>query len=156
MAGTPTRAGSSTAAVALIVLAGALAPSPALALGTVRIQQSDASVQNYPDVTMRLTDAALLLTSADRVSTLLVSRTNCVPDGTLVRCSPTRVVLQKGGKSYPIDMASATLYLNLRDTDEPLSFSSLRLAPSSVLLTIRTHKGTYITGSGRFAGSQTP
>jgi hypothetical protein len=151
-----TRGGSSTIAAALILVAGAMAPSPALALGSVRIQQSDASVQNYPNVAMHLTDAALLLTSADRVSTLLVSRTNCVPDGTLIRCSPTRVMLLKGGKNYPIDMASATLYLNLHDTDEPLSFSSLRMAPSSMLLTIRTYKGTFVSGSGRLDAEKTP
>lgn len=150
------RAWSWTAVMALIAAGGAFAPQPALALGSVRIQQSDGSVQTYRDVTIRLTDAALQLTSADKVSTLLVARSNCVPDGQLVRCSPIRVTLQKGGKTYPIDMATATMYLNLRRTDEPLSFSSLRMAPSSVLFTIHTHKGTYVTGSGQLDAEKIP
>jgi hypothetical protein len=143
-------------AVALIVLALAAAAAPVAAKGTVRVQQSDASVQTYADVALRLTPLVLRLTSADRVSTLVVARTGCVAEGSLERCSPSRVMLERNGKEYPLRFARATLYLNLTPSEQPLSFSSTRLSPSSMLLAIRTKKGTYLSGSGHLDKAGTP
>jgi hypothetical protein len=142
-------------AVALIALTFAAA-APAAAKGTVRVQQSDASVQTYADVALRLTPQVLRLTSADGVSTLVVARTACVAEGSLERCSPSRVMLDRDGKEYPLRFASATLYLNLTPSEQPLSFSSRRLSPSSMLLAIRTNKGTYLSGSGHLDTGGTP
>jgi hypothetical protein len=143
-------------AIALIALALASATAPAAAKGTVRVQQSDASVQTYADVALRLTPQVLRLTSADGVSTLVVARTACVAEGSLERCSPSRVMLDRDGKEYPLRFSSATLYLNLTPSEQPLSFSSTRLSPSSMLLAIRTKKGTYLSGSGHLDTGATP
>jgi hypothetical protein len=130
--------------------------APVAAKGTVRIQQSDASVQTYVNVGLRLTPNVLRLTSADGVSTLVVARTSCIAEGSLERCSPSSVLLNRDGKQYRIGVASATLYLNLTQSEQPLSFSSTHVSASSMLLAIRTTKGTYLSGSGRLDMADTP
>jgi len=125
-----------------------LLTSPALATGTVRIQQSDDSVQNYTGVTMRIVGKMLMLTSADKVSTVVIRAADCDNTGSLVTCKGGNIALVQNG-NHPIPFRSATFYFNLTDQDQQLPLSTLKVGPHSVIFAARTVKGTYITGNGR-------
>jgi len=125
-----------------------LLSAPVLATGTVRIQQNDDSVQNYTGVTMRIVGKMLMLTSADKVSTVVIRGTDCNNTGDLVTCRGGNIALMQNG-SHPIPFRSATFYFNLTDQDQQLPLSTLKVPAHSVVFAARTAKGTYITGSGR-------
>ncbi|MBV8626715.1 MAG: hypothetical protein JO371_02435, partial [Paraburkholderia sp.] len=61
--------------------------SPAAATGTVRIQQNDGSVQTYTNVSFVVRNKALYVTSADKVSTVVIDGGTCNRTGDLYRCS---------------------------------------------------------------------
>lgn len=132
--------------IAAVVL---LLPASALATGTVRIQQSDNSVQTYNGVVMKLDqkNRALMLTSADRVSTVAITGSQCTPEGKLVRCTGGGFSLRQEGKTYTIPFKSATFYFNLSDQEQPSPLAAVR--PHSVVFDIVTRKGTHITGNGK-------
>jgi hypothetical protein len=132
--------------VAAVVL---LLPASALATGTVRIQQHDNSVQTYNGVVMKLDqkNRALMLTSADRVSTVAITGSQCTPEGKLVRCTGGGFSLRQEGKTYTIPFKSATFYFNLSDQEQPSPLAAVR--PHSVVFDIVTRKGTHITGNGK-------
>ena len=126
-----------------------LLPASALATGTVRIQQSDNSVQTYTGVVMKVDqkNRALTLTSADRVSTVAISGAHCSPEGKLVHCMGGGFSLYQEGKTHVIPFKSATYYFNLSDQEQPSPLSTV--GPHSVVFVIVTAKGTHITGNGR-------
>jgi hypothetical protein len=125
-----------------------LLTAPVLATGTVRIQQNDNSVQTYTGVQMRIVGKTLMLTSADKVSTVVISGADCNRTGDLVTCKGGSVALKQNG-NHPIPFRNATFYFNLTDQDQQLPLSTLKVGPHSVLFAARTAKGTYITGNGR-------
>lgn len=136
------------AVLALVVASAA----PAEATGSLRIQQNDNSVQNYTNVGMRIVNKTLMLTSADKVSTVVIKGGSCANASDLVRCSGGGLSLQQSGASRVIPFTSATFYFNLTDSDQMLPHSTMKLGPHSVIFAARTAKGTYITGNGRLDG----
>jgi len=94
-----------------------------------------------------LTPNALTLTSADKVSTIVLTRGSCSADGALRRCSPATVTLLQYGTGHPINIVSATIYLNLTKQDHKLS-SSRHLPPKGMWLTLVTTKGTRVSADG--------
>lgn len=130
-------------AAALVLLVAA----PALATGTVRIQQSDNSVQSYTGVEMRIAGKKLMLTSADKVSTVVIGDAACANVGELIRCNGGTLSLRQDG-THAIPFRSATFYFNLTDDYQPLPLSTLKVGPHSVIFAAHTAKGTYITGNG--------
>lgn len=136
--------------IGLPLLALALATTaPAGATGTLRIQQNNDAVQNYTNVTMRIVNKTLMLTSADKVSTVVIKGASCAHTGDLVRCTGGAMSLQQGGKTREIPFKSATFYFNLTDNELMLPLSTMKLAAHCVVFAARTDKGTYITGTGR-------
>jgi hypothetical protein len=133
----------------MIAAAVLLLPASAFATGTVRIQQSDNSVQTYSGVVMKIDqkNRALMLTSADRVSTVAISGAHCSPEGKLVHCTGGGFALHQEGKTYTIPFKSATFYFNLSDQEQASPLAAVR--PHSVVFDITTRKGTHITGTGR-------
>lgn len=134
-------AGPMTVALALALAA------PALATGNVRIQQNDGSVQNYTGVSMKIVGKTLVLTSADKVSTVVISDASCARVGELTRCRGGSLSLRQDG-THPIPFRSATFYFNLSDEYQPLPLSTQKVGPHSVVFAAHTDKGTYITGDG--------
>lgn len=130
-------------AIALVLLL----TLPALATGTVRIQQSDNSVQTYTGVQLRIVGKTLMLTSADKVSTVVISGASCANTGELIRCQGGNISLRQSG-THPVPFRSATFYFNLTNQDQPLPLSTLKVGPHSVVFAAQTAKGTYITGNG--------
>ena len=66
--------------------------APALADGTVRVTQNDGTLQVYPNVSIRVVDKTLRVTSADGKGTLIVERAACSYTGELLRWLPYLVV----------------------------------------------------------------
>ena len=121
----------------------------ARAAGTVTIQQSDGTINNYSDVTIKIIHQSLYLTSADGKGTLIVNRAACSYQGQILVCLPTSVALVQSGATNPVDLATGTIYVNTTDTEQQLVLSSTKLPAHSVMLSITTKKGTYINSTGQ-------
>jgi hypothetical protein len=133
-----------------IVIALVLALSePALAMGTVRIQQRDGSVQTYTGVTLKVANKTLTLTSADKVTTVVISGADCAREAAIVRCMGGRFSLLQDAKRYTVTFKTATFYFNLTDQDQPLPLSTAKISAHSVIFAVQTAKGTFITGNGK-------
>jgi hypothetical protein len=133
-----------------IVVALVLALSaPALATGTVRIQQRDGSVRTYTGVILKVANKTLTLTSADKVTTVAIKGGDCSQDGAIVRCTGGGFSLLQDGKRHTVPFRTATFYFNLTDQDQPLPLSTTKIAAHSVLFAVQTAKGTYVTGNGK-------
>lgn len=136
-------AGLSVAAFMLVLTA------PALATGNVRMQQSDGSVQTYTGVGMKIANKTLTLTSADKVSTVVISGADCAHDGDIVRCTGGGFSLIQDAKRHAVPFKSATFYINPTGQNRPLPHSTTMLPSHSVDFVIQTAKGTHITGNGK-------
>lgn len=138
--------------IAPIVLPLVLAfTAPAWATGTVRIQQNNDSVQTYTGVLLKIVNKTLTLTSADGVSTVVISGVDCgdVNTAELIRCTGGKMSLQQDGTTNNIPFKHATFYFNLTSQDQTLPLSTVKLGPHSVMFAAQTAKGTFITGNGR-------
>jgi hypothetical protein len=93
----------------------------------------------------------LTLTSADGVSTVVISGVDCgeINTAELVRCTGGKMSLQQNGTTNNIPFKRATFYFNLTDQDRTLPLSTMKLGPHSVMFAAQTDKGTFITGDGR-------
>ena len=120
---------------------------PAAATGTLRIQQADDSVQTYTGVHMRIVNNTLTITSADKVSTVVISGADCDKGPNLTRCNGGSISLHEDG-THAIPFRSATFYFNMTDQDQQLPLSTIKVAPHSVIFAAHTKKGTFLTGSG--------
>jgi hypothetical protein len=123
--------------------------APALASGTVRIQQSNGTVQTYTGVTFRVVNKTLMLTSADKVSTVVISGGTCAHNSNLVRCTGGGLSLQQDGKTHNIPFKTAAFYFNVTNQDQTVPQSTMKVGPHSVVFSAQTAKGTSISGDGK-------
>ncbi len=140
-------AGAIAAALAFLLTA------PAWADGTVRIQQSNDTVNTYTGVGLKIVNKTLMLTSKDKVSTVVISGGSCAKADELIRCNGGKLSLTQGGLNHVIPFRSATFYFNLTDQDQMLPLSTMKLGPHSVVFAAHTVKGTFITGTGTLEGT---
>ena len=131
-----------------VAVALALGAAAADAKGTVRVQLANGSTQTYSDVTIKIAQQTLHVTTADGAGTLVIDKAACSYAGELQRCLPYSMTLDQGGGSHPLDFQSGTVYLNLTDSNQTLPLSSLQLPPRGILLGLKTKIGTYISLSG--------
>lgn len=136
--------------VALGACAAALAfgAAAADAAGTVTIQQADGSVQTYSDAVVKVIHNILYVTSADGKGTLIVSRAACAYQGQVLVCLPTALTLAQAGSVNPIHLTKGTLYVNLTDQPQLLAASTMKISPNSIILSMQTKAGTYVSVSG--------
>ncbi|HME81415.1 MAG TPA: hypothetical protein VKF82_05015, partial [Candidatus Eremiobacteraceae bacterium] len=106
------------------------------AKGTVTVQQSDGSTQQYNNVTIVIANKALRVTTADGVGTLVIDKAACSYVGNLQMCLPYSMTLDQGGGTHPLDFQRGTVYVNLTDSKQPLSNSSMQLPPQGILLSL--------------------
>jgi hypothetical protein len=118
------------------------------AKGSARVQQSDGSVQTYPNVSIRIRNKTLRITTADGKGTLIIDKAACSYLGALQRCLPYSIMLHQGGGDSRINFDQGTVYANLTDARQQLPQSSTQIPPRGILLALRTKAGTYITLSG--------
>jgi hypothetical protein len=141
-------AGMNFRCISMLALALATVALPAAAAGTVRVQQSDGSVQVYRGAAMDIIGKTLRVTSADGKGTLLIDRAACTYNGDIQVCLLYHVVLDQGGAPHPIDLATGTAYVNLTSSPQQLALSSTKVQPNGILIAMRTKAGTYISMSG--------
>ncbi|MBV9718728.1 MAG: hypothetical protein JOZ77_05385 [Candidatus Eremiobacteraeota bacterium] len=141
--------GIRSAAFAAFAAACAFGASPAVAGGTVTIQQADGQRDVYNDVAIKIIHDALFLTSADGKGTLVIHRAACSYQGDLLVCFVTSAALVQAGETKPLDFRSGTLYVNSTSVPQPLKLSTEKVAPHSVMLALTTERGTYVGLSGR-------
>jgi hypothetical protein len=126
------------------------------AAGSVQIQQSNGSVKTYAGVTLKVAHASLTLTSADKVSSVVVGGADCVPVGDITRCSGGKFAFLQDGKKRAIPEKASTFYVNSTDRDLTLPLSTSKIAAHSVVFALETAKGTDLTGSGKLDGMESP
>jgi hypothetical protein len=124
------------------------ASSASYAKGTIRVQQSNGSVQVYHDVTIRIAQKALRVTTADGKGTLIIDKAACSFVGELQVCLPYSIKLDQHGSVNPLDFERGTVYVNLTDAKQQLPLSSTQLPPQGILLSLRTRIGTIVNLSG--------
>ena len=129
--------------------------APASATGMVRIQQNDGSVKTYTGVIMKVANKTLTLESADKVTTVAISGADCAPDSSLVRCTGGGFSLLQDGQKRVVPFKSATFYFNATDQDQQLPLSTTKIGAHSVIFSVQTAKGTYVTGNGKLDGGPT-
>jgi hypothetical protein len=135
---------------ALLAIVGSycFASATASAQGTVIIVQSDGRVNTYDDVAIKIIHNSLYLTSADGKGTIVVTRAACSYQGDVLVCLPTTATLVQAGEARPVKLTTGTIYVNLTGAFQQLSFSSTKLAPHSLLFSVTTDRGTYVSVSG--------
>jgi hypothetical protein len=122
-------------------------PLVAQAKGTMRVQQSDGSVQLYENVNLAVSGRQLLITTSNNKGTVIVDDAACTVAAGVMTCIPDRVQLKQNG-THPLDFERGTVYFNRTDTKQQLSYSSTQLPPNGVLGSLKSPKGTYVTWSG--------
>jgi hypothetical protein len=137
----------SCATATLALVASTLVP--ALAYGTVRVQQNDGTVRTYEGVLIKVVHKTLRITTHDGKGTLIISQAACAYSGELERCTPLKMSIEQGGSTKVLDFASGNIYVNPTGDMQQLSLSSTQLPPHGILLTIRTKIGTYVSLSGQ-------
>ena len=132
-------------ATALLV---ALTNLPAIAKGTVRVDQHDGTVQTYSDGVIHIVGDTVRISSPDNQDTLIVSHAACSFTGVIQRCLPYRIRLHRNGAIHTIGFDHGTVYLNLSGAVQQLPRSSTQLPPNGVLVFVRTTHGTSIAVRG--------
>jgi hypothetical protein len=127
----------------------ALSTLAAGATGTVTIVQPDGDTNVYNDVKIKVLYGTLYMTTADQTGTMIISRAACSHQGKLMVCLATNATLIQSGKTSPLDFRSGTIYANDTDDYLPLVLSTQKVPPHSILLSMTTKRGTYVSLSGR-------
>ena len=141
------------AGLLLVCAAAAACIAPAGATGTVRVQQNNGTAKLYENVTIHFRHGHLRLISSDGKGTLIIDHSACSFINEIERCLPLDVKLDQGGTVRALGLADGTVFVNDTDSVQQLTFSSHRLPPHSIYLTIRTQHGTYVTAKGAIDGS---
>jgi hypothetical protein len=118
------------------------------AAGVTHIQQADGSIKVYNDIRMHLKGHTLWITSSDGKGTLEVRNSACSYVGDVKRCLPDAVTLHQFGRDHKIALDHGTVYLNLTGSDQPLPLSSKHIAANSLLILMKTARGTYVSVRG--------
>ncbi len=134
----------------LACVAAAALAAPAGATGLVRVQQSDGSVQTYPNVTIRYSkdSKALTITTADGLGVLTVDQAACSYVGAIYRCLLTKMSLTQNGTTQPLDFKTGTIYANTTEGNQNLPLSSQVVPPKGIVMALQTKAGTYISMTG--------
>ena len=138
------------AAVFAATMSFLLCASPAFATGTMTIKHFSGKTNIYKNVSIKVLHGALYVTSADGKGTIIVNRAACSYQGKLLVCFATSVTLIQAKKTSPVDLKTGTIYLN--DTGDPqqLTYSTAKIPPHSVIFSLSTKRGTYVSLNGRF------
>jgi hypothetical protein len=121
--------------------------APAAATGLVRVQQSNGSVQEYPNARIDYSkDAkALTITTADGKGKLVIDQAACSYAGEVYRCLLTHMTLTQNGETHPLDFSKGTIYANTTGESLNLPLSSQIIPPRGIVMALTTKAGTYIS-----------
>ncbi len=121
---------------------------PAMATGTVTIQQPDGSTKTYTNVRIRANYENLTLTSSDGQGTLVFGRASCTKVGELLQCLAYDATLFQHGETTHIPLKYGMVWFNPSKTTQTLSHSSTQLPYHGVLLSAQSKRGTYVSVTG--------
>lgn len=127
----------------------AVIPEVAHATGTISIHHTAGATNTYSDVEIKVFSGSLFLTSDDGNGTIVVTQAACSYQAKVIVCLPITAALVQEGESNALDLKSGTIYLNYTKAPQPLSRSSAKLPPESIMLALTTRNGTFITAHGR-------
>jgi len=137
---------AAAAAAAITVLTAAAAD----ARGTVIIQHAGSgAIDVYHGARITVTGDRLEVTSPDGAGTLLIDRAACVYQHLILVCLPTQVAYRHAGATKPLDLTTGTVYANLTGAPHRLSYSTDQMPPRSVVISLNTARGTYLSVRGR-------
>ena len=140
------------ATFALLFLALLAPAAPALAKGTVTIQNADGTKHVYKNATLTVHGKTLWLTTADKKGTLIITDAACTNDeNKLMRCLPYKAILQQNGTDA-LTISSGTIYYNPTSAPLTLKYSSSQVPPNGVIALFKTKAGTYVTVDGKLDG----
>jgi hypothetical protein len=136
--------------LAFAVSLGAAANASAL----VRVQQTDGSIQEYPNAIVRYSKEAhdLTITTADGKGTLTIDQAACSYVDNLYRCLVTDASLSQNGQTHPIVCRSGTIYANTTGGEIKLPLSTQGVPPRGIVMALQTKAGTYISMTGTIDG----
>jgi hypothetical protein len=137
------------AAVVIAAVAAAAVPVVTDATGTINIQHKSGTANSYRDVEIKIFSGSLFLTTEDGHGTIVVTRAACSYQREIIVCLPTTAALVQDGASNALALKSGTIYLNYTGVAQPLSRSSAKLPPNSVMVALTTNNGTFIDVRGR-------
>jgi hypothetical protein len=138
------------AAAAIAAVIGCVAtPVVADATGTITIHHSSGTANTYRDVEIKIFSGSLFLTTDDGDGTIVVTRAACSYQGQIIVCLPTTAALVQDGESNALSLKRGTIYLNYTNTAQPLSRSSAKIPPNSIILALTTKNGTLVNVGGR-------
>lgn len=118
------------------------------ASGTALVQQRDGSTKTYRDIFIQIRNEELMLTTADGAGTLVIGKAACTKVGELVKCLPYDATLYQNGRKAQVRIASGTAWYNPSATAQPLSYSSARIPPHGIMLSMTSKAGTYVSVTG--------
>jgi hypothetical protein len=131
-----------------VAAAALVAPRDVNAEASIRVQQSDGTVQNYAHVHATLSGTTLWLRSPDRKDRLQIVSQACSFPRNLERCLPDQVFLHKPDKTHQIEITHGVFYVNLTNEPHQLLHSSQMLPPHGVMVFLHTIRGTYVSATG--------
>jgi hypothetical protein len=139
--------------LACVAFAGSLG-AVAGAKGVSIIQKAGKDPERYPGVGITLVkNTSLTVTSPNGKDKLIIDKAACFMVGALQRCLVSSVSFQKeGSATKPLDLESGTVYVNLTNSNQPMSHTSSQLPPKGILIALKTRIGTYITVDGVIDG----
>jgi hypothetical protein len=137
-------------AVLIGLSCAAVLAAPAGATGLVRVQQSNGSIQEYPDARIDYSKDAktLTITTADGKGVLTIDQAACSYVGEVYRCLLTHMTLTQGGQTKPLDFSSGTIYANTTGGNLNMPLSSQIIPPKGIVMALTTKAGTYISMTG--------
>jgi hypothetical protein len=137
----------------LAILALALSAAAADARGTAIVTKSTGAVRTYANVRIHLLGtSSLRVVSADGQGSLTIRHAACSYIGELRRCLPFEITLDQHGAKRLIDLERGTLYVNTTDAALAMPHSTMQVPPHSIVLGVRTLRGTVISVSGQVDG----
>lgn len=138
------------AGVCAVLMSLVLAAPAASAKGTMTIRHFSGTSNIYKNVAIKVLHGALYVTSADGKGTVIIHRAACSYQGKLLVCFATSATLVQANTASPVDLKTGTIYLNDSDDPQPLVLSTAKIPPHSVVMSLTTKRGTYVSLNGQF------
>lgn len=140
---------ASLTGLCVLVLSLSAFAAPAVAMGTATVRQSDGDTDVYHNVQIKVLHNALYVTTADGKGTIVISQAACSYQGQLMVCFATHAALVQSGTTKALDLKKGTIYANNTDDPQPMTLTTAKVPPHSIVLSMETDAGTYISLNGR-------
>jgi hypothetical protein len=119
----------------------------------VTVTKASGVVRTYEHVRIHMFGtSSLRISSEDGRGSLTINHAACSYVGEIQRCLPYQITIDQNGEKHLIDLERGTLYLNTTAGPLPMPHSSLAVPADSIVLALRTERGTLISAMGHIDG----